>query len=211
MQHIILMADIVQSHLYDQSDLMQVFRQAVQHVNRQFEAHLLSPLTITLGDEFQGVVRDVSAAVAIIWNLETATFLQKKPFELRYVLHEGPIDTPINRHIAYEMLGLGLTEARAFLNEMKGNSQRFRVNLQQTQASALLNEAFVIYLAIKRGWNPEKDRELLQVFFQNPDYKAAAVGLGKSRSLMWKRAKSLQIDAYHAVKSITYVAAGMAF
>lgn len=34
-------------------------------------------------------------------------------FKLHYVGHYGEIQTPINREIAYEMMGPGLTQARA--------------------------------------------------------------------------------------------------
>jgi len=108
-QHIILMADIMQSRKGDQNELMSKFKKLTDEVNADNRSSLLSPITITLGDEFQCIPINVSTATAIILQLEEKLIVARASFKLRYVLYEGPIDTPINKDIAYGMLGEGLT------------------------------------------------------------------------------------------------------
>ena len=55
MKHFILMADVVKSRDQEPVAMMQAFHSLVRDLNTSFGCRLLSPLTITLGDEFQGV------------------------------------------------------------------------------------------------------------------------------------------------------------
>src|ERR1700743_3564273 len=103
-KYFILMADIVGSRRMKQTQLKADFQNAVQYVNLMLPDQLLSPLTITLGDEFQGVAASLLAAIFVIFRLEEHIISASKRFKLRYVLVEGPIDTPINREIAYGMM-----------------------------------------------------------------------------------------------------------
>src|SRR5688500_16577165 len=84
--NIILMADIVKSSRGNAKALMKAFSQAVASVNKQNHKHILSPLTITLGDEFQGVVRSVQSALQVIFDLEQQCMTAATPFKLRYVI-----------------------------------------------------------------------------------------------------------------------------
>jgi hypothetical protein len=123
-------------------------------------------------------------------------------YELRYVLHEGVVETPINPDIAFGMLGPGLTHARQALNQMKSETHRFQILLENTHLSALLNAGFIIFEAIRSEWNLERDADLIAAFLENSDYKWVAKKRNKDRSLMWKRAKNLRIESYYAVKRI---------
>lgn len=196
------MADIIESHVYAQQALMQAFKAIVQEANRQFKADLYSPLTITLGDEFQGVVRDVQTALRIIIFLEEIRIERGEQYNLRYVLLEGDIETSINTAIAYEMLGTGLTQARQALNRMKSETLRFQILIENTRTNTILNQAFIIFEVIRSAWNLERDHVLITAFLKNADYKIVAKRLNKNRSLMWKRAHNLQIESYNAIKKI---------
>jgi hypothetical protein len=202
MKQIILMADIVESHVYPQQALMLAFKDLVLEANTYFRDDLLSPLTITLGDEFQGIIKDVASALRIIVFLEEKRIQDSMHYELRYVLHEGMVETPINPHIAFGMLGPGLTHARQALNQMKSETHRFQILLENIHLNALLNAAFVIFESIRSEWNLERDAGLIAAFLENSDYKWVAKKRNKDRSLMWKRAKNLRIDSYYAVKRI---------
>src|SRR5262245_51459767 len=107
----ILMADIVKSSRQEARTLMKEFKSIVAETNKRYHKGILSPLTITLGDEFQGVVKGLAAALEIIMDLEYQTLTTKQAFRFRYVVLEGEIQTPINHQTAHGMLGPGLTEA----------------------------------------------------------------------------------------------------
>jgi len=200
----ILMADIIKSSQHDQKQLMSDFEYITQCINQQYRKQILSPLTITLGDEFQSVIINLSSAVKIIISLEEKIIQTQPKFKLRYVLVEGAIDTPINEKIAHGMLGEGLTRARQNLMQAKGDGSRFHFELRNQKKHNALNSSFLVYQSIVDNWNVDKDRELIKEFLKLKDYKKVADNLGKSRSQIWKREKSLKINEYIAIKDIIH-------
>lgn len=198
----ILMADIVGSRNLDQQMLMNDFREVVIAVNKTSRKSFLSPMTITLGDEFQGVVKDLATALDIILKIEETIVIKEKVFKLRYVLVEGKIETPINRKIGYGMLGKGLTIAREQLTALKSSKARFYFRLNDKKKANTLNSAFFILQDFIDGWRMKMDYYIVSAFFKRKDYKQVAEDLGKDRSLMWKRRKSLRLEEYFALKEV---------
>lgn len=198
----ILMADIIGSSNMQQKMLMVDFKSVVNVINRKAKQTIISPMTITLGDEFQGVIDDLQSALEIILMMEEEIISQQLNFKLRYVLVEGEIDTPINKKIAYEMLGSGLTEARNLLLASKKSNTRFEIQTENKAKTAVINDAFSIYQSIIDNWQLEKDFQLITTFIQFKDYKLVAEKLNKDRSLMWRREKTLKMKEYLSIKNI---------
>lgn len=195
------MADIVNSRELDQAEAMVEFKKIVALVNENWEKDILSPLTITLGDEFQGLIKELRSALTIIFALEEGLIMLNAKFKLRYVLYEGTIDTPINLKVAYGMMGDGLTHAREALDASKHSDRRFNVTLKEFKQSQVLNNTLFLYQKLVDNWN-HKDYNLIVNFVLFEDYKKVAKELGKDRSLMWKRRRSLRIDEYLSIKEI---------
>jgi hypothetical protein len=202
MKHFILMADVVGSRDQESVSMMQAFQTLVNDLNDTFGWRLLSPVTITLGDDFQGVPDGLDTACEIILWVEEQRIERSLTFELRYVLHEGDIATPINRALAWGMFGKGLTDAREMLNEIKHRNLSVKVSIDRQIAGQILEEAFVVYRNIISGWDPEDDYPVATAFLKHHDYKEVAVALRKSRSQMWKRAHSLNIQSFFSIRKI---------
>ncbi len=202
MKHFILMADIVSSGSLDSTKAMASFKKLVQTANKQHKAELLSPLTITLGDEFQGIICDLSAALRVMISLEEGLISLNPGFRLRYSLNYGEIGTPINPKIAHEMLGDGLTTARKNLNELKNSNSRFSISLVNKKMTQIFENAFVIYQQIVDRWKPENDYDIAAGLIENHDYKIVAKKLGRNRSLIWKREKNLDMISYFAIRNL---------
>jgi len=202
MKHVILMADIIDSGKKDSQKLMSDFKSIVHSTNKKYFKFLKSPLTITLGDEFQGVIANVKTSLDIILYIEEELIRKKFNFKLRFVLLDGIIDTMINNKIAFEMLGPGLSEARERLSELKGSNHRFYISLDNKYISDILNNSFLLLQILISHWKPEKDYETVYNFLKYNDYKKVSEVLNKNRSLIWKRSKSLNIESYNALKNI---------
>lgn len=200
--HFILMADIANSRNYNQEKIMFQFKNLTESINQKYNKHLLSPLTITLGDEFQGVIENLESAIAIIIAIEESIIFEKLEFKLRYVLVEGKIETAINKDIAYGMLGAGLTHAREKLEELKNSNYRYCITVNNSNSSKALNLAFNIYQRMIDDWRPDKDYNIVSEFFKNRDYKKVAEITNKTRSQIWKREKSLKIEEYFSLKEL---------
>ena len=202
MKQFIIMGDIIDSRNKNQNQLMENFKFIINEAYENNKNNILSPLTITLGDEFQGVVKDLPSAINIILNIEENIIANKFDFKLRYVLNEGEIETPINNKIAHEMLGSGLTDARYKLTELKRENSRFIISIQNKFQERILSNAFKIYENIVGKWNLERDYEIAANFIKYADYKIVSELLKKNRSLLWKREKTLNINAYNSIKDI---------
>ncbi|MCX7638803.1 MAG: SatD family protein, partial [Cyclobacteriaceae bacterium] len=106
----IIMADVVGSSKQKANALMKTFRKLTDEVNQDAKQYIVSPLTVTLGDEFQGIVTDLTGAVNILIMFEEKIIRSGQDIKLRYVIHQGEIATPVNIHNAHGMLGKGLTD-----------------------------------------------------------------------------------------------------
>jgi hypothetical protein len=198
----ILMADIIASSQANGGLLQEQFALCTQEVNKAQSKVLLSPLSITLGDEFQGIVKNEQAGIETILAMEDSLLKHHFPFKIRYVLHQGIIETAINPSIAYGMLGPGLSKARELLAELKKKENRFGVYGPKMAKNTAFDNAFWLYDQIIQKWNTDHDMPLALEFIKNKDYKIVAEKTQKTRSQMWKRAKSLEINSYFAIRNL---------
>jgi SatD family (SatD) len=202
--NLILMADIIDSSERKAKALMKDFKEVVDSVNKQNKRDILSPLTITLGDEFQGIVRTQQSAIEIIFNLEAHLMALKKPFKLRYVVYEGEIQTQLNKQRAYEMLGPGLTDAREKLISLKSSRNRFHISFRDTALSEKLNLMFQIAQGIMDQWT-DAQKKIALAFLEWNDYRKVAEKLKKDPTSIWRRKKSLMIDEFNSLKKLMYL------
>src|SRR5688572_19428963 len=123
--HAVLMGDIVGSErAASVKAVHKAFNKAVSDANESYAEHVASPLTITLGDEFQGLftsfVHTWDAAVALRLQLLVGGI------PCRFVVGAARLATPLNRTEAWNMMGSGLSAARDKLNDKRtGSAYRF--------------------------------------------------------------------------------------
>jgi SatD family (SatD) len=198
LQHI-LMADVINSRKYKGRIIANALSSIVTEVNEVFEKEIVSPLTITLGDEFQGIVSSQMAAIKIILYIEELIINKECGFKLRYATNTGKIDTAINKKIAHGMIGEGLSETRAILNNAKKEQNRFF--LFKGIKANFLNDLFILFTSFIDNWK-KKDFKTIGLFLAEEDYKKVAVINNNTPSAMWKKKKSLQIKEYKTVKHL---------
>lgn len=203
MYYVILMADILESGEKDANELMLEFKKTVKYINDNWQKNIISPLTITLGDEFQAIIDNVQNAVNIIIEIEEFIIAKGFTFKLRYVLNLGKIETEINREIAYEMLGEGLTDARKALTDLKKSESRFLIKFKKEdwRIEKMFNDTFRIFQYYIDSWKVN-DYGIASNFIMHDDYKVIADKFGINRSTAWRRRKSLNIEEFETVKRI---------
>lgn len=203
MYYAILMADILDSGEKDSNELMLEFKHTVDYINDNWKKSIISPLTITLGDEFQAVIDNVQNGIDIIIDIEEFILAKQLSFKLRYVLNFGKIETKINREVAYEMLGEGLTDARKELSNLKNSESRFLIKLKKedSRIERMLNDTFRIFQYYIDSWKIS-EYQIASDFIMHNDYKTIADKFGVNRSTAWRRRKSLNIEEFETVKKI---------
>jgi hypothetical protein len=199
MKHFILMADIINSSEKPSDLLMAHFKQLVEKINDHHSYYLKSPLTITLGDEFQGIVTSMEKGIEIIFDLDLFTLTAG--YRLRYVLVYGDIDTPVNKEIAYGMLGPGLTRARKELEMMKKGDSEILILGVKSELEEKLALAFQLYRSMYNDW-PEKDREVAYDLIMEADYKKVAILHDRDTSSMWRKERTLKMKEFQSAKKL---------
>jgi SatD family (SatD) len=197
----ILMADIVSSRKREPEILMTEFRAAVRSANRELADGILSPFTITLGDEFQGVVKTLLDATKTILWLEELRYKGILNSELRYVVNYGDIATPINSVIAYGMNGDGFTEARKLLNDKRRGKSRYCFRLGNEHLGIQMQRLFDVLSALTRAWEPA-DSSLIFDMIDTMNNEEVGDKHGKNRSQIWKRRNTLFINEYVSLKQV---------
>ena len=147
---VILMGDIVKSSEAENIEMLwNDFNMTIDRFSSEYGEKLLSPLTITLGDEFQGIVNSLAEGVALMFNLSIA--LREKNIRCRFVLAYGEIATEVNDAIAHNMMGEGLTAARRLLNDKK-NENRFRFIVDNSLLTQALNISGLLLSLMEDSW-----------------------------------------------------------
>jgi hypothetical protein len=195
----IFMGDVVNSSDYDGEVLSKGLKELVESTNKKFGKAILSPLTITLGDEFQGILSSVSSGIDLLFHLEEELLRTEPDFKLHYVLLLGEIETEINPDIAYEMMGKGLTEARKMLSSKKRSRKRFRFKLQNKEQTEQLSRIFEVLDTIILNWKKE-DYPLILDMINNDNNSEVGELHDKNRDQIWKRRKTLMINEYNLLK-----------
>ncbi|MEJ2157725.1 MAG: SatD family protein [Desulfobacteraceae bacterium] len=195
----ILMGDVIGSSKQDVRQLRKAFMGLVSLCNQELGHDIISPYTVTLGDEFQGVAATLTAMIKAIFFMEETILRKELAFKIRYVGVHGAIDTPINRLKAHTMMGAGLTKAREILTDKRRGEPRFRFDLADTYTMNQLNRLFLVFDGLTGRWDP-KDGLLITDMVANPHNEEVGVKHGKNRTQIWKRRKHLLIEEYRALK-----------
>lgn len=155
----VIMGDLVRSeraasieHLHDR------FNAAINHQNTSYQQSLASPLTITLGDEFQGLVMSLASALAIARALRFQ--LLSEGIECRFAIGLAEPKTPINPDRAWNMMGPGLARTRSKLDEKRTQSlYRFSVTDDPVMETALEALGAGVTM-IERRWTGQQREDI---------------------------------------------------
>jgi len=171
-----------------------VFNKAVADVNVANAAHIASPLTITLGDEFQGLLTGFAHA----WDAAVALRLELLVAEVpcRFVVGAARLETPVNTKEAWNMMGSGLSAARDKLNDKRiASAYRFSFP-DEPVVAPLLDAVGVALTEIEEAWTPTQ----LEYYSKSRAAKRGnadvAKKLGVSERSLYKVLHAGRIDAH---------------
>ena len=156
------MGDIVNSEkLQDVSRLHTLFNEAIQAANELHRAELASPLTITLGDEFQGLTMRSSQALPIARYLRYR--LMEHGIECRFSIGLVELRTPLNKDRSWNMMGPGLSKTRAKLDEKRDSSlYRFAID-DDVLWQVVLDALGAGVTSIERRWTDRQRYDIVQL------------------------------------------------
>ncbi|WP_010140517.1 SatD family protein [Oceanicola sp. S124] len=192
--HAVLMGDIVQSErALSARALHAAFNAAIDAQNAAHAGALASPLTITLGDEFQGLTRSLSSALPILRALRFG--LKQDGVDCRFVLGVVQLQTAVNPERAWNMMGPGLARAREKL-QLKTPVTLYRFSLPEAAGTETLLEAIGAGMtAIETGWT-DRQRQDIEALLSGLTPKELAARRGVGVHSIYKVRSSGSYDAY---------------
>ena len=157
-----LMGDLVHSEGHrDTARLHRAFNTAIARGNSHGAAAIASPLTITLGDEFQGLVYSLREAAILARAIRFD--LAGQGIECRFAIGLVHLATALNVQQAWNMLGPGLAATREKLDAKNpDNLYRFALG-DEPVTEALLEACGATLTFIERGWSDTQRRYVTEL------------------------------------------------
>lgn len=153
MTYLVLIGDLVASRqLPGRAQFQRRLRAVLQGLNIRAKRALVSPYTLTLGDEFQAVYRDATTAFADLMSIQA----QIAPVRARFALATGTLATPVNQVQAIGMDGPAFHRARMRLEELKAEARLFGVQTADEPGWTLADGALAVLSGLTEGWQPRR-------------------------------------------------------
>jgi hypothetical protein len=158
-----IIADIVQSKAITDRKQFQIgLEKILGKINKQSKNYIVSPYTITLGDEFQAVYRDSESLFFDIWEIIAYVY----PYKLRFAVGHDQIVTKANKQKALGMDGPAFHSAREGLAKMKKyNMTLVQFFGEELPSIELINNTLLLIAEIVDKWKKNTNlimRGLLQ-------------------------------------------------
>lgn len=157
--HAVVMGDLVSSEdTASVEGLHASFNAAIQGANDAHRREIVSPLTITLGDEFQGLCATLEGGLRIVRDLRAR--LLSGGVGCRFVLGAVRLETPVNAARAWNMMGPGLAGSRQRLADKRdANAYRFELR-GEPELQALMEAVGAGLTQIEDSWT-DRQREVV--------------------------------------------------
>ena len=220
--YLALIADVIDSKMVQERfDLQKQLEKTLQTMNELFGEFLASSFTLTLGDEFQALLKADAPVFQIIDTLRS----ELTPTQLRFGIGLGEIVTDIDPLQSIGADGPAYWNARAAINLVHqkndyGNTQIYFSSGKEKQ-DFFVNALIASGEAIRSGWRGSQEEILLDllkrcVYSENFSQQDLAQSLAINPSALSKRLKSSSIRVYlrgraAALASIQSLAKGEAY
>lgn len=159
---IALIADIIASKkMKNREQIQDVLLSIIKDINQRFASQIESDLTITLGDEFQGIVDSVETAFIIIdlislnFQLQTKTQIGEE-VTLRWGIGLGRLSTPIrDRKISIGTDGPAYWHAREAIESVHQHNDYGQLNEKietDSQEDDFFNSIIRLQNVVRNDW-----------------------------------------------------------
>lgn len=157
--HIAIIGDIKNSKKIENRNQIQIgLKKVLEDLNEVYQADISSKFTITLGDEFQGLLCKGTNVMNIIGEIERKMY----PVKIRFGIGIGEITTGIISEMAIGADGPGYYMARnaiVYLKEEEKKNQteaadtRIEVDGGYEEITIMLNTILSLMTVIKESWS----------------------------------------------------------
>lgn len=190
---LVLIGDIKDSQSVkdrDREALQEILLDELQGLNTKYKESIVSPYTITLGDEFQAVFERADTVFVQMLKVMSAIH----PIGVRFSLAVGDIDTPINTEQAIGMDGPAFHRARHGIELLKENGYIFHIGFEEDSPELrVINNSLQLLSGEMRGWNNRR-LIILHMMKEGYDYKEISEALEISKPAFYKNKDAGMLD-----------------
>lgn len=164
--YIAIIGDIKKSKkITDRKSVQEKLRRVLEQVNKKYEKDISAKFMITLGDEFQGLLRGGENVLNIIQDIQ----MEMYPIIIRFGIGVGEITTNINAEMAIGADGPGYYMARSAIEslkqeELKNRKQsadiKIKIAEEKNKIAEMLNTIFSLMNVIQSNWT-DRQREII--------------------------------------------------
>lgn len=174
-KYCVIIGDIVQSkEIIKRKSLQRKFHNILAKINKDFSSQIVSKFVVTIGDEFQGVLKDLSQSYEIIDAVQEMFY----PVKLRFGVGQGRITTQVKK-TAIGMDGPVFHNARNAVEKAKNQNKSIVFQVQPKQRDIALNSIALAISGLKQSWT-ERQFEAVKFY--------------KKYGIQAKAAKAMRID-----------------
>ena len=202
MMYIALIGDIIESkNIQDRAQVQQQLLRLMKELNWQYQDYLISPFTVTTGDEFQALFSPNSYMFQIIDQLSVAF----SPYEIRFGIGVGEMVTEINKEQSIGSDGPAYWLAREAINHIHDKNDyginHISVFLADEEVTWTVNAMLAACSFIQSKWTEVQYDVLKQLLTENIydetfSHKEIARLLGITPSAFNKRIKASGLKIY---------------
>ena len=202
MMYIALIGDIIESKkIQDRAQVQQQLLRLMKELNWQYQDYLISPFTVTTGDEFQALFSPNSYMFQIIDQLSVAF----SPYEIRFGIGVGEMVTEINKEQSIGSDGPAYWLAREAINHIHDKNDyginHISVFLADEEVTWTVNAMLAACSFIQSKWTEVQYDVLKQLLTANIydetfSHKEMARLLGITPSAFNKRIKASGLKIY---------------
>lgn len=172
--YIAIIGDIKQSKKIENRKEIQIkLNNLLNDINKRYNSDIASMFTITLGDEFQGLLYNGTNLINIISDIER----KMSPIKIRFGVGIGSITTDIDRNISIGADGPAYYNARKAVDLLKTNEKRKQKNSSNIYVEAdedneattiMINTILMLMNVIKESWS-DRQREIIMNMMEYQD------------------------------------------
>ena len=168
MKKLVLIGDIVASkRIKNRKEIQKKLQNLFKSFNNNKE--IISPFTITLGDEFQAVFSKADNIFKYLWEVLFVIY----PVQVRFSFGIGDITTSINTVQAIGMDGPAFYNAREGLTELKQKAFLFNLVHNDEKKIMLIKQVLFLLSHLTSGWKESRFKILSLLYDDMSVFKVA--------------------------------------
>jgi predicted DNA-binding protein YlxM (UPF0122 family) len=169
LKKLVLIGDIVASkEIKNRKEVQKKLQTLFKSLNKN-NKEIISPFTITLGDEFQAVFSKADNVFKYLWEILYALY----PVKVRFSFGTGDITTSINTTQAIGMDGPAFYNAREGLNELKQTAFLFNYVSEKERDVKLIKQILFLLSHLSSGWKDKRFKILSFLYDELSIYEIA--------------------------------------